>query len=89
VPARANRLSLKGRTLQAWFVPPINSHQGPVLAFALDVIYQFIEWHGLKALQALLTAIVLAVIPYALLRGPRQPTRAYRPDSKTKGLTGS
>ena len=41
-----------------------------VLAFALDVIYQFIEWRGLKPLQALLTAIVLAVIPYALLRGP-------------------
>src|SRR5215469_2635303 len=41
-----------------------------VLAFALDVVYQFIEWHGLKALQALLTATILAVIPYALLRGP-------------------
>ncbi len=41
-----------------------------VLAFALDVVYQFLEWHGLKALQALSTAIVLAVIPYALLRGP-------------------
>jgi hypothetical protein len=41
-----------------------------VLAFALDVVYQFLEWHGLKALQASLTAIVLAVVPYALLRGP-------------------
>ena len=41
-----------------------------VLAYAVDVIYQFIEWRGLKPLQALLTAIVLAVIPYALLRGP-------------------
>jgi hypothetical protein len=41
-----------------------------VLAFALDVVYQFVEWHGLKALQASLTAIVLAVVPYALLRGP-------------------
>ena len=41
-----------------------------VLAFALDVVYQFVEWHGLKPLQALLTAIVLAVIPYVLLRGP-------------------
>ena len=41
-----------------------------VLAFALDVIYQFLEWHGLKPLQALLTASVLAVLPYALLRGP-------------------
>jgi hypothetical protein len=41
-----------------------------VLAFALDVVYQFVEWHGLKALQASLTAIVLAAVPYALLRGP-------------------
>jgi len=41
-----------------------------VLAFVLDVIYQFVEWRGLKPLQALLTAIVLAVIPYAVLRGP-------------------
>ena len=41
-----------------------------VLAFVLDVVYQFMEWHGLKPLQALLTAIVLAVVPYSLLRGP-------------------
>jgi hypothetical protein len=41
-----------------------------ILAYALDVIYQLIEWHGLKPLQALLTAIILAVLPYAVLRGP-------------------
>ena len=41
-----------------------------VLAFALDVVYQFVEWHGLKPFQALATAVVLAVIPYVLLRGP-------------------
>ncbi|HVP34842.1 MAG TPA: hypothetical protein VMT09_14435 [Steroidobacteraceae bacterium] len=41
-----------------------------VLAFVLDDAYQFIEWHGLKPLQGLLTAVVLAVIPYVLLRGP-------------------
>lgn len=41
-----------------------------VLAFALDVAYQFLEWHGLKPLQALMTAVILAVIPYAILRGP-------------------
>ena len=41
-----------------------------VLAFALDVVYQFIQWHGLKLLQATLTATILAVIPYAVLRGP-------------------
>jgi hypothetical protein len=41
-----------------------------VLAYLLDVAYQLLEWHGMKALQALLTAIILAVVPYALLRGP-------------------
>jgi hypothetical protein len=41
-----------------------------VLAFALDIIYQLMQWHALKHPQALLTAVVLAVIPYALLRGP-------------------
>jgi hypothetical protein len=41
-----------------------------VLAFALDVVYQLVEWHGLKPLQALMTAVVLAVIPYVILRGP-------------------
>jgi hypothetical protein len=41
-----------------------------LLACVLDVIYQFKEWHALKPLQVLLTAVVLAVIPYVLLRGP-------------------
>lgn len=41
-----------------------------VLAVVLDVVYQLMVSRGLKPLQALLTAIVLAVIPYALLRGP-------------------
>jgi hypothetical protein len=41
-----------------------------VLALALDVVYQLIVWHGLKPLQGLMTAIVLAVLPYAVLRGP-------------------
>jgi hypothetical protein len=41
-----------------------------VLACVLDIIYQIMEWRALKPLQVLLTAIVLAVIPYVLLRGP-------------------
>ena len=40
------------------------------LALGLDTVYQFMVWHGLKPLQALLTAIVLAVLPYVVLRGP-------------------
>jgi len=55
-----------------------------VLAFALDVVYQFVEWHGLKPLQALLTATVLALIPYALLRGPvNRLVRAVRSPQRT------
>ena len=41
-----------------------------LMALALDVAYQFLEWGGLKPLQALLTATVLAVVPYVVLRGP-------------------
>ena len=41
-----------------------------IIALALDVAYQFLEWGGLKPLQALLTATVLAVTPYVVLRGP-------------------
>ena len=41
-----------------------------VVAYALDVVYQLLVWRGLKPFEALLTAVVLAVLPYALLRGP-------------------
>jgi hypothetical protein len=41
-----------------------------LIAIALDVIYQLIEWRTLRPLGALVTAIVLAVVPYVLLRGP-------------------
>ena len=41
-----------------------------LVAVALDVVYQLIEWHTVKPLMALLTAVVLAVLPYVLLRGP-------------------
>ena len=41
-----------------------------VIAYALDVVYQLLVWRGLKPFEALLTAVVLAVLPYALLRGP-------------------
>ena len=41
-----------------------------VIAIVLDVIYQLIEWRTLKPLGALMTAVILAVIPYILFRGP-------------------
>lgn len=41
-----------------------------LLAVTLDVVYQLLEWERLRPLQALLTAAVLAMIPYLVLRGP-------------------
>jgi len=41
-----------------------------VLAYGLDLIYQFVILHGFRPLQALSTAFLLALVPYLLLRGP-------------------
>ncbi len=41
-----------------------------ILACVLDVIYQLMEWRTLRPVGALLTATILAVIPYAVVRGP-------------------
>jgi hypothetical protein len=41
-----------------------------VLALVLDVIYQVTQFHRFYPGEALITAVVLAVIPYILLRGP-------------------
>lgn len=41
-----------------------------IVAFVLDLIYQVIALHTFKLLGALITACLLALIPYVLLRGP-------------------
>ncbi len=41
-----------------------------VLAYALDIVYQFIVMHEVRPLQAFFTAILLALVPYVLVRGP-------------------
>lgn len=41
-----------------------------ILAIVLDVIYQIKVHHAFYPLETLLTALVLAVLPYVLLRGP-------------------
>lgn len=41
-----------------------------ILAIILDVIYQLKVQHAFFPGEALLTALVLAVLPYVLLRGP-------------------
>ena len=40
-----------------------------VAAFFLDLVYQYIAIRGFRPGQALVTACVLALIPYVLLRG--------------------
>lgn len=41
-----------------------------IVAFVLDLIYQLIALHTFKLPAALITACLLALIPYVLLRGP-------------------
>ena len=41
-----------------------------VIAYLLDVTYQFLVYGGLRPLQGLVMAVLLALVPYVLLRGP-------------------
>jgi hypothetical protein len=55
-----------------------------IIALALDVVYQLLVLKGLRPLEGLIVAIVLAIIPYALVRGPvsrifRRVSRIGRP----------
>ena len=40
-----------------------------IVAFVLDVVYQLIVFHWVFLGQALLAAFVLAIVPYAIIRG--------------------
>jgi hypothetical protein len=39
-------------------------------AIAMDVIYELVVLRGLRPLQGLITAVVLAIVPYTFARGP-------------------
>jgi hypothetical protein len=41
-----------------------------LLAWALDILYQLAVLGGIQAFQAITTAILLALVPYLVLRGP-------------------
>jgi len=41
-----------------------------VFAIVLDVIYQVVVFRWVYPLQSVLVAIVLAIVPYVLIRGP-------------------
>ncbi len=41
-----------------------------IMAVLLDSVYQGIEFHWIYLGQAVLVAIILAIVPYVLIRGP-------------------
>ena len=41
-----------------------------VIAIALDLIFQYIVFHEFRPVGALLAGVILALVPYVLLRGP-------------------
>ncbi|OJT23922.1 hypothetical protein BO221_18380 [Archangium sp. Cb G35] len=41
-----------------------------ILAVVMDLIYQFIVFKELRPLEGLLVAVLLAIVPYVLIRGP-------------------
>lgn len=56
-----------------------------IAAFVLDVIYELIVWRWVYPTQAMLVAMVLAIIPYLLVRGPvtRIAKRFFQKDAAT------
>jgi hypothetical protein len=54
-----------------------------ILALVLDTVYQVIELHWFYPGEALLTAALLALVPYILLRGPANRIIARMPASWT------
>jgi hypothetical protein len=55
-----------------------------LLAVILDVIYQLMEFHWVYPGETITVAIVLAIIPYFLLRGPINRFVTWRIQSKLK-----
>lgn len=41
-----------------------------IIAVLLDVVYQFIVFHRFYPFETLLVAVILALVPYTLVRGP-------------------
>jgi hypothetical protein len=55
-----------------------------ILAAVLDVVYQIIEERFVHPVDAIVVAIILAIVPYLLVRGPvvRIMRRFRRPETK-------
>jgi hypothetical protein len=41
-----------------------------IIAVALDLVFQYVVFHSFRPLGALLAGVILALLPYILLRGP-------------------
>ena len=41
-----------------------------IVALIMDLIYQFIVLRGLRPLETVVIVIMLAIVPYIMLRGP-------------------
>lgn len=52
------------------------------MALVLDVVYQLVVLGGLRPLSGLFIAVLLAIVPYALVRGP--VSRLWRGTPKSK-----
>ena len=55
------------------------------LAVIMDLIYQWIMQHWIYPLETLVVAILLAVVPYVLLRGPVNRIARGRPRASAPG----
>ena len=55
-----------------------------VLAIIIDVAYQVMELHWFYPLETLIVAVLLAIVPYLLIRGPvGRITRRWRTGART------
>jgi hypothetical protein len=49
-----------------------------VIAIILDFIFQYIVLHQFRVIGALLAGVILAIVPYVLLRGPVNRIMRFR-----------
>jgi hypothetical protein len=55
-----------------------------LLAIGMDLIYQLIVFKGLRPMQGLVVAVVLAILPYLIVRGPvNRMARLFGGDTST------
>jgi hypothetical protein len=54
------------------------------LGVAMDIIYQLIEHQRLRIVEAIVVAVILAIVPYLLIRGPVNRIACRREPKVTK-----